>query len=205
MNLKNYLIPLISIFLLASCSTSEDVVSKGFLQKRKYNKGFHKSFRKNTKTNKLESKEELALVENHTNSTSVSKEESRNTNVVTTNNHVSTTDKNISNAEYTPVKKATTKRINKIANRVAEKIENTISKESSVTKVKKENKKSDNSDTKDDTDILLLYVLAIFIPPLAVYLVTDGDTNTVILNIILCLLCGIPGIIHAFIVIGDNR
>ncbi|MCX6191437.1 MAG: YqaE/Pmp3 family membrane protein [Flavobacteriia bacterium] len=50
----------------------------------------------------------------------------------------------------------------------------------------------------------LLYVLCFFIPFLAVGLATDWDTNTVLINLLWTLLCGIPGIIHAIIVVGRN-
>lgn len=49
----------------------------------------------------------------------------------------------------------------------------------------------------------LLYVLCLFIPPLAVGLKTDWETKPLIINILLCLLCGIPGVIHAFLVVAD--
>jgi len=39
-------------------------------------------------------------------------------------------------------------------------------------------------------------ILAIFIPPLAVYLAKGAGTDLVI-NIILCILGGLPGVIHA--------
>lgn len=42
----------------------------------------------------------------------------------------------------------------------------------------------------------VLIILSIFIPPLAVYLKTK-DAKTTVINVVLCLLCGIPGIIHA--------
>jgi uncharacterized membrane protein YqaE (UPF0057 family) len=65
-------------------------------------------------------------------------------------------------------------------------------------KVLKTQKKS------DDIPVGLLYVLCFFIPFLAVGIVTDWDTNSVLLNILLTCLCGIPGIIHAFIVVSKN-
>lgn len=50
----------------------------------------------------------------------------------------------------------------------------------------------------DDNEILI-YVLCFFIPPLAVGLLYDIGSEFWT-NVILTLLCGIPGIIHAFIV-----
>ena len=43
---------------------------------------------------------------------------------------------------------------------------------------------------------IILIVLAIFIPPLTVYLKTNSGTDTLI-NLVLCLLFWIPGVIHA--------
>ena len=50
----------------------------------------------------------------------------------------------------------------------------------------------------------LLYLLCFLIPFVAVGLATDWDTNTVLINLLWTLLCGIPGIIHAIIVVGRN-
>ena len=50
----------------------------------------------------------------------------------------------------------------------------------------------------------LLYVLCFFIPFLAVGLATDWDVKTVVINILWTFLCGIPGIIHAIIIVGRN-
>ncbi|KIW28411.1 uncharacterized protein PV07_08078 [Cladophialophora immunda] len=44
---------------------------------------------------------------------------------------------------------------------------------------------------------VLLYVLALFLPPLAVFL-KEGFGGDFIINILLCLLWWLPGIIHAW-------
>lgn len=46
---------------------------------------------------------------------------------------------------------------------------------------------------------VVLIILSLFIPPLAVYLKTKDVTTTVI-NLVLCLLFFIPGVIHALYV-----
>ena len=56
----------------------------------------------------------------------------------------------------------------------------------------------------DDVPVGLLYVLCFFFPFVAVGLVTDWDIKAVLINILLTALCGIPGIIHAFIVVSKN-
>jgi uncharacterized membrane protein YqaE (UPF0057 family) len=53
-----------------------------------------------------------------------------------------------------------------------------------------------------DVPVWLLYVLCLVFPPLAVGLVTDWDWEIVVYNILWCALCGLPGIIHAFIVVA---
>jgi len=56
----------------------------------------------------------------------------------------------------------------------------------------------------DDVPIGLLYVLCFFFPFIAVGIVTDWDISTVLINLLWTLLCGIPGIIHALIIVGRN-
>ncbi len=52
----------------------------------------------------------------------------------------------------------------------------------------------------DEDDKVLIYVLCFLLPPLAVFLCYETEDNKFLVNIILTLLCGIPGIIHALIV-----
>lgn len=57
---------------------------------------------------------------------------------------------------------------------------------------------------KNDVPKGLLYVLCFFIPWVAVGLATDWDIKTIVYNLLWTLLCGIPGIIHAIIIVGRN-
>ncbi len=50
-----------------------------------------------------------------------------------------------------------------------------------------------------DDDLILLIILSFLLPPLAVYLKYDEAGKPFIINIILTLLCGLPGIIHALV------
>ncbi|MEN9971820.1 MAG: hypothetical protein RIS20_167 [Bacteroidota bacterium] len=56
----------------------------------------------------------------------------------------------------------------------------------------------------DDIPLGLLYVLCFIFPFIAVGIVTDWDLTTILINLLWCALCIIPGIIHALIVVGRN-
>jgi uncharacterized membrane protein YqaE (UPF0057 family) len=58
-----------------------------------------------------------------------------------------------------------------------------------------------------DNDIpeIVLILLCIFLPPIAVGLMTDWEFEPLAINILLCLLCWLPGIIHAFIIYDRGR
>lgn len=49
----------------------------------------------------------------------------------------------------------------------------------------------------------MMYVLAFFLPPLAVLLC--GKPGSALLNLLLTLLLWIPGVIHAFSVVNDTK
>lgn len=57
----------------------------------------------------------------------------------------------------------------------------------------------------DDVPYLLLFILCFIFPPIVVGLVTDWDTEIIIYNLLWCVLCGFPGIIHALIILGRYR
>jgi uncharacterized membrane protein YqaE (UPF0057 family) len=59
--------------------------------------------------------------------------------------------------------------------------------------------------TAGDEDTILYIVLAFLIPPLAVYLYEGSWTKRCTVNLILTLLCGLPGVIHALVVILGNK
>jgi uncharacterized membrane protein YqaE (UPF0057 family) len=70
--------------------------------------------------------------------------------------------------------------------------------------IKKEQRNNDSN-----TDTVLLVILALVLPfigaPLAVYLYEGYWTERCTINVILSLLCGLPGLIHALVVILGNR
>ena len=54
-----------------------------------------------------------------------------------------------------------------------------------------------------EVDKVVLYILAVFIPPVAVGLHTNWESTPVLINIILWILGWIPGVVHAFYVISN--
>lgn len=82
--------------------------------------------------------------------------------------------------------------------------ENKEAKQISKQEIKALKKAVKSQNKSDDVPIGLLYVLCFFIPFVAVGLATDWDITTVLINILWTALCGIPGIIHAFIVVSRN-
>ncbi|MFM7681171.1 MAG: YqaE/Pmp3 family membrane protein [Bacteroidota bacterium] len=56
-----------------------------------------------------------------------------------------------------------------------------------------------------DDNTILCIVLAFFIPPLAVYLYDGNWTKRCTINLVLTLLCGFPGLIHALIIILGGK
>ncbi len=68
-------------------------------------------------------------------------------------------------------------------------------------KAVKEHKGGGDSDVPE----IVLILLCIFLPPIAVGLMTDWEFEPLAINILLCLLCWLPGIIHAFILYDRGR
>ena len=92
---------------------------------------------------------------------------------------------------------------NAISNRALSKKEVKSTKKEAkaiIKEIKKEQKKQGSN-----TDTALLVILALFFPPLAVYLYEGYWTDRCTVNLILSLLCGLPGIIHALIVVLEGR
>lgn len=72
---------------------------------------------------------------------------------------------------------------------------------STVMYEKKVSHKDSKTASKDDVDRVVIIILCFFIPPLAVYLHEGSWTSRCTINLILTLLCGLPGVIHALLVV----
>jgi uncharacterized membrane protein YqaE (UPF0057 family) len=61
-----------------------------------------------------------------------------------------------------------------------------------------------NKTSGGDVPTWALYLLCFLIPPIAVGFATNWDINKVLINILWCLLCGLPGLIHALIIVSKS-
>lgn len=203
------LISLSLVGLLMSCSTSNEVVSNGIFQKRKYKKGWYinsndkiakKSIKEEEKNNSSVKEEvndkiaqmpviklkEKQLSTNETNVVLISKEYLKE-NKVSPNDKI---DKTLlaSNNENNAINALTPIEIVKLSTE-------------SMSKLKEVNKKSQ---TKSGGIKILLIILAFFIPFLASGIATGWKDLIWLYTLLWTLLFFLPGLIHAIIVISKN-
>lgn len=179
--------------ILVSCGTSNSVVNNGMFQKRKYTSGWF--LKKNKSVEKKAANEEnLALEEvekeflkTEQSSTPEKKESVSSSKVVVkrkqaTSNDDSSFDKKSRTKESS--KRKSTQRIKSISKESQTADNSTIALEKfghEEETHKKQNKNYDNSSSSSgDLELILLVLLAIILPPLAVYLVQDTSTMFVV-------------------------
>lgn len=209
--MKLQVIAVLALLVLGACNTSQDVASGGFITKRKYNKGFHINLNKKYKSTKgaefSKVEEELAVSNeieiNETTPTLpvnafVSIQSNENFDAIINEESTATTE-NIEITSY-----ATNVLDKKEIFRTYKSLSKADKKVVKAAKHQMKVKKDYNRNTGRDTDVVLLVVLCFFIPPLAVYLKEGSWTKRCTINLILTILCGLPGLIHALIVVlGD--
>ena len=191
-----------SLFILLVVAISSCNINNGFIQKRKYQKGYHLSLKKkinnsdNIKSDELELFKTQELTEAIASKTELSQglPATFKTNSSIVQKSQNPTTKVVTNNEMIQVLKQNTKENPFVNNRIKKIASANFKNQSNTT----------SHNTNDDDMLLLLYILAILIPFVAVGIVTDWDVTDVIINLLLCILCYIPGIIHAFIKIRDN-
>ena len=196
-------------FAISSCS----------IERRLHQKGFHVEWNKNLSSLKKDKKEKQDYVSSEAlEEIAIVSPKTTKSPSVNSNSAISVDGVSINESIEAPVfvEDNTTNEVNSqessvVNNTKIEKVKKAISapKASSSEKVASANKtmastKIVKKALKDDVPIGLLYVLCFFIPFLAVGLATNWDINKVLINILWTFLCGIPGIIHAIIIVGRN-
>jgi len=184
-----------SILILASCSTSNSVVSNRLISKRKYTKGFHI----NKKSDYKASKDAIAERE---------EVENKSYDVTSTTTTTTTTTKKLSNdvVEIPPVQfkeietieeSSVTEKMLSKSNKLTvteekqpqsqnQNVEGDFQKTVSQKEIIESLKKS-NSAPSGDVMLVILIILAIIIPPLAVF-IYEGATSRFWIDLILAIL-----------------
>ena len=191
-----------SLFILLVVAISSCNVNNGFIQKRKYQKGYHLSLKKKINNSDNIKADELELFKNQELTETIASKDELSGGVPNTFK----TNSSITKKSQNPTKKVVTK--NEMIQVLKQSTKENHIVNSGIKKITSANFKNQSNTTShspnDDDMLLMLYVLAILIPFVAVGIVTDWDVTDVIINLLLCILCYIPGIIHAFIKIRDN-
>ena len=192
------------LFLVASCTVEKRVYRNGFNVQWHAMNGISKKD-KNVEVNSVE--EEIAVAQ-------VIKAPKANVSTSSTYEAISEestttlTQNDVASLEEAPIQNEVKSIANDIKGMAAVTIQNSP-KNNEVKQISKQEIKSLRKTVKaakksDDVPIGLLYVICFIFPFIAVGIVTDWDITTVLLNLLLWLLCGIPGIIHALIIVGRN-
>ncbi len=191
-----------SLLLLLVVAISSCSVNNGFIQKRKYQKGYHLSLKKKINNSHNIKSEELELFKNQELTETIASKDELSGGLPATLK----TNSSIAKKSQNPTKKVVTK--NEMIQVLKQNTKENQFVNDGIKKITSANFKNHSNTTNhkssDDDMLLLLYILAILIPFVAVGIVTDWDVTDVIINLLLCILCYIPGIIHAFIKIRDN-
>lgn len=192
--------------ILGSCVSSNNVVSNGLIQKRKYKKGFFFKSNKDLRVVRENAKEKNSIVVNGENieiydglSADISPSQDLNKSLALGKEIQATKDliplgmgevsiqtklKETNSPQFI----SNTKTKNEVRTSSREKIE--------------QRRKIDSNSTSADDRLILLVILAILIPPLAVFLARGIGTEFWI-SLILTLLFYFPGMIYSLLVVLD--
>jgi uncharacterized membrane protein YqaE (UPF0057 family) len=192
------------VLTVASCSSSNEVVSNRLIQKRKYTNGFHLNNTATLKNSSNENESENKVAYQAT--STAYNENSMITDQTSSPAHTNISD-NVDYSDEITIGDAIVE-VNRV-NTVSSEEENIIQQNKTINSNKKlsakktiiKQFKQELRESKGNSlDPIVYILLAIFIPFVAVGLATDWEVKDVVINLLLCFLCGIPGIIHAFIV-----
>jgi uncharacterized membrane protein YqaE (UPF0057 family) len=189
------------LFLVASCTVEKRVYRNGFNVQWHAMNG-HSKKDKNIEVSSLEEVETVAKVVSSTkDNTKTGFVYEMPTQEVTTvvQNDVASIQ---SNSLLTAPQHLSTKGI--VNQTVSVNQKNKVVKQISKQEMKALHKALKSQKKSDDIPVDLLYILCFFLPFIAVGIVTDWDIPTILINLLWTVLCGIPGIIHALIIVSRN-
>ncbi len=203
--------------LLGSCVTSNNVVNNKLISKRKYTKGFHINNKGHFKSGDSEQQnDQLAIINEPVRDGKIGHDNFQVRSVATINSSASgevvgkTETPNSTETKQVEVKSHQVKAENK-----ADKIEISGYKLKDLKAAQKELAKSVPSPVDDTAMLIILVILAIIIPPLAVF-IYEGATSRFWIDLILAIigwgvgfwllgglgfLCGLAAIIYALLIV----
>ncbi len=189
------------LFLVASCTVEKRVYRNGFNVQWHAMNG-HSKKDKNMEVSSVEEVETVAKVvvssKDNSNTASVYEMPTQEVITVAQNDEASIQSKSIATiAPIVNVKGMADQTIS-VNQNIKDAKQITKQEIKALKKAVKSQKKS------DDVPIGLLYVLCFFVPFIVVGIVTDWDIPSVLINLLWTLLCGIPGVIHALIIVSRN-
>ena len=196
---------LLSAFLF-SCSTSNNVVNSGIFQKRKHNKGWYLR-----SESKLKALNDISKDVKKSGSKEISNPSTEEKTIKTANaiaisaesvkEFVLAGQGEISNSGPSTVK-TVVKDEHVVKTSIIKDVEFQKQINKKYSKELKKDSRKNNSKRNNDLSIVILVILALLIPPLAVFLVRGIGTEFWI-SLILTLLFFLPGVIYALLVVLD--
>jgi uncharacterized membrane protein YqaE (UPF0057 family) len=184
-------------FIFSSCSTTDGLT----IEKRRYRDGYYVSKSKRN-DNKAEEKQVVLSRETITPQQAAALEQKAVQPEAVKGEVQPIAEQTNVTVPTTPAANSTVKAVTEAKKEVSSvsKKEARKTAKTAVKQAKKDAKKS-----ADDVPDVVIILLCIFLSPLAVYLIKGDIDNDFWINLVLWILCGIPGIIHAFIVYSRNK
>lgn len=184
-------------FIFSSCSTTDGLT----IEKRRYRDGYYVSKSKRN-DNKAEEKQVVLSRETITPQQAAALEQQAVQPEAVKGEVQPIAEQTTSTAPVAVKPAAAVKAVTEAKEEVASVSKKEV-REAAKTAVKQA--KKDAKKSADDVPDIVIILLCIFLSPLAVYLIKGDIDKDFWVNLILWFLCGIPGIIHAFIVYSRNK
>ena len=192
------------LVLVASCTVEKRVYRNGFNVQWHAMNGISKKG-KNVEVNSVDEEISVAQV---IKAPKVNVSTSNTYEAIAEESTTTLTQNDVASVDVTPIQNEAKSIANDIKGMAAVTIQNSPksheAKQVSKQEMKALRKAVKTAKKSDDVPIGLLYILCFFFPFIAVGIVTDWDITTVLVNILWTCLCGIPGVIHALIIVGRN-
>ena len=192
---------LLSAFLF-SCSTSNNVVNSGIFQKRKHNKGWYLRSESKLKALNDISKDVKKSGSKEISNPSTEEKTIKTANAIAISAESAKEFVLAGQDEILNSGPSTVKTEHVVKTSIIKDVESQKQINKKYSKELKKDSRKNNSKRNNDLSIVILVILALLIPPLAVFLVRGIGTEFWI-SLILTLLFFLPGVIYALLVVLD--